>query len=503
MDKILSGIDLTEQEMNDAITEYLSDPLKMAGFLMLLKGKGESESEILGLVKAMRAKMKRLELGYPVVDIVGTGGDQAGTVNLSTGSALLVADCGVPVVKHGNRAVSSRCGSADVLEALGIQKKPNFTFCFAPDYHPAMNQVRGVRKALKTPTIFNLIGPLLNPAGIDHLLFGVHKPELVERLASVLFKLGTKRSFVFSGCGIDELSCIGKTEGILVTDQGMEKLLIDPLELGFAPCTLEDLKGGDALENASILKNPPRAVQDTLILNAGVALFLYGKAKTIAEGVQIAKFQTIKNALKKGVIAEIKRASPSKGMIGEIADPALRAKEFEKMGAGAISVLTSERFQGSLGDLAAVKGAVRIPVLRKDFIANVDELRKTQADLILIIVAVLKEKTKEMMDEAKQLGLLPIVEVHTEEELNLAIEAGAEVIGVNQRDLKDFSMHPEAHQLISKIPNSILKIAESGVQNVEDARRLYRLGYDAILVGEAFTKQPKLCGELCSLKSAV
>lgn len=513
MKELIEGKDLTEEQMIEAVLNAIEDPLKMAGLLMLLKAKGESESEILGLVKAMRLKMKPLKVDTPVLDIVGTGGDQAGTVNISTGSALLAADCGIPVVKHGNRAVSSQCGSADVLEALGYDntqdplralKKNNFAFCFAPDYHPLMAEVRLMRRALKTPTLFNLIGPLLNPAGAEHLILGVHRQEFVMPIARTLFLLGTKRSLVFSGCGIDELSCLGKTEAILVTTSGMEKVTIDPEKLGLKLCTIDELKGGDAKINAKILKNPPRAVLDTFILNAGVALFLYGKVTTIAEGVKLAKFQSIKNRLKnRAVIGEIKRASPSKGKIGDIADPLARASEFEAAGAAVVSVLTSFLFEGSLEDLAQVKKGISIPVLRKDFITTQEDLLQTKADLVLLIVSFLGERTEALFKEAKRLGIQPIVEVHTEEELKIALQFGADIIGVNQRDLSDFSMHEEAYDLINQIPDGIIKIAESGVKNVEDAEKLFQMGYDAILVGEALTKNPKLCEELCSLRFAV
>lgn len=502
LDKLIQGKALTAEETCDAVCSLLNDPVKMAGFLTLLKTKGETVSEILGFVRAMRSQMRTLKVDHPVLDIVGTGGDLAGTVNISTGAALLAARCGVPIVKHGNRAVSSQCGSADVLEVLGVDIK-NFTFCFAPDYHPAMKQMRPIRNALKMPTAFNLIGPLLNPAGTDHLQIGVYKPELVPILAEVLFQLGTKRSLIYSGHGIDELSCIGATEAILVTEKGLEKILIDPEALGLQLCTLADLKGGDAKRNAEILRNPPRAVLETLILNAGVALFLYGKAHTIAEGVRIAKRKTFKSAIRnRGVIAEIKRASPSKGKIGEI-DPAERAKLYEMAGASAISVLTSDRFEGSLADLKIVREVGSIPVLRKDFLTTKEQLAETDADAVLLIVSYLQEKTAEMLAEARRLGFDVIVEVHSASELEIALTAGADIIGVNQRDLRDFSMHPEVYELIHQIPKGIVKVAESGVAQVSDAKRLFEMGYDAILVGEALTRTPTICEELCKLKSVV
>lgn len=514
--KLIQQQSLTAEETFLAVSELLHDPIRMAGFLVLLKAKGETADELLGLVKIMRTHMKSVRLDRPVLDIVGTGGDQAGTINISTGAALLASRRGVPIVKHGNRAVSSQCGSADVLEAMGIPihqtpeeiqeriQTTGFGFCFAPDYHPLMKQMRPLRKALKMATAFNLIGPLLNPAGTDHLQIGVYKPELVPILAETLFKLGTKKSLVYSGHGIDELSCIGKTEALLVTDTGIEKLMIDPEALGLKRCTLQDLKGGDAEKNAAILKNPPLAIQDTLILNAGVALFLYGKAKTLAEGIHIARGKkSLKKAIREksgAVIAEIKRASPSKGKIGEIPDAAERASFYEASGAAAISVLTSDRFEGSLDDLNAVH--VSIPVLRKDFLTAPEQLAEGDPDVVLLIVSFLQERTAAMLQEARRLGLEAIVEIHNQDELSIALASGADIIGVNQRDLKDFTMHPEAVELVRQIPDSIVKIAESGVRNASDAARLFAMGFDAILVGEALTKNPKLCEELCSLKSA-
>lgn len=505
MQKLIRGESLSSEETASMLLEIIDDPLKLAGFLMLLKKKGETADEILGIVQAMRGQMRTFDIDGPIVDIVGTGGDEAGTVNISTASALLAARCGAVVVKHGNRAVSSKCGSADVLEALGVdihsqEMKGNFAFCFAPDYHPKIREVKEVRNALKTATVFNLIGPLLNPAGIDHLQIGVYNPDLVPKIAEVLFKLGTKRSLVYSGHGIDELSCIGRTEAQLVTETGIEPLLIDPKALGLEKCTLEDLLGADAKTNAALIKNPPQGLKDTLILNAGVALFLYGIASTIQEGVDIAKR---KAQFQNAVIAEIKKASPSKGKIAPIPDVAKRAKFYEASGATAISVLTSDRFEGKLEDLDVVKGAVSIPVLRKDFILNEEDLRRTKSDLVLLIVAFLKDQTRSMLKIAEEMGLEAIVEVHTDEELKIAIDAGAKIIGVNQRNLNDFTMHPEVYELVQKIPDHIVKIAESGVKTERDAEAMFQMGYDAVLVGEALSLNPELCEALCSLKSVV
>ncbi len=515
--KLIEGKSLTVEESYGAFSELLDDPIKMAGFLVLLKNKGETAEELLGLVRVLRGQMKKVHLGQPILDIVGTGGDQAGTINLSTGAALMAARFGIPVVKHGNRAVSSQCGSADVLEAMGYNihmtaeelersvRTTGFGFCFAPDYHPLMKRVRAVRNALKMPTAFNLIGPLLNPVSTDYLQIGVYKPQLVPILAEVLFQLGTKRSLVYCGHGIDELSCIGPSEAILVTEKGLESLTIDPEKMGLKRCTLEELKGGSAKENAEKLKHPTGPILDTLLLNVGVALFLYGMADSIEEGVQMAKRKkSLKEAIRQkpnAVIAEIKRTSPSRGKIGEILDVGGQARFYEASGAAAISVLTSDRFEGSLEDLKAVQ--VPIPVLRKDFLTAKEQLlRETDADVVLLIVAYLKERTKEMLRAAGELGFEAIVEIHCKEELQIALEAGAEIIGVNQRDLRDFTMHPESYELVRQIPQHIIKIAESGIRNPADAARMFAMGYDAILVGEAFTRNPKLCEELCSLKSA-
>lgn len=515
LEQLIAKRPLASEEMVEAVKEMLAsgDAAQIGAFLVLLRAKGETVDELVGLVKALREQAKPALAGRPIVDIVGTGGDQAGTANLSTGSALLAALCGVPVVKHGNRAVSSQCGSADVLEALGfdihepLNPESNFNFCFAPDYHPALAKVRAVRHALKIPTAFNMLGPLLNPAGIDHLQIGVFRPELVPVMAEVLFRLGTKKSLIFHGHGLDELSCIGPIDALLVTEKGIEPMRIDPQVLGLKKCTLQDLKGGDAKMNAELLlrvfRGEDSPLTDTLILNAAAAQFLVGA--TLEEGVlkarQKLKRKSLKESLSKHpVIAEIKRSSPSKGKIGAIEDPAERALLYAKGGAGAISVLTDHAFDGTLKDLQAVSAVSPVPVLRKGFFTEKKHIREAKfngADAILLIVSRLGERTQEMLEEAKRFGLEALVEVHTEAELEMA--KGAEIIGVNQRDLDDFSMHPEVYeQLIGKIPAGAIAVAESGMKTKSDIAHVRKLGYHAVLMGEALTRAEDPEALICS-----
>ncbi|MFN7095616.1 MAG: anthranilate phosphoribosyltransferase, partial [Burkholderiales bacterium] len=265
--QLMRGQDLTANDSLLAGQILLNQAPKaqIAAFITLLATKGETVDELLGLVNAIKEQAINLNFDRPVLDIVGTGGDGAHTLNISTAAALLTASCGVPVVKHGNRAISSKCGSADVLEALGypINLSPaelitslnqiNFGFCYAPNYHPVLASVKEVRNELKFPTIFNLLGPLLNPAGTEHLVLGVYDPQRVKLIAETLFKLGTKSSIVFHGNGLDELSCIGTIQALLVTATGIQELEINPFKLGLRPCTLTDIKGADANYNATLL----------------------------------------------------------------------------------------------------------------------------------------------------------------------------------------------------------------------------------------------------------
>lgn len=517
------------------------DPVLAGSFLSLLHAKGEVADELLGFHQALTESGRSLNLDYPFIDIVGTGGDKAGTLNISTGGSLLTAACGVPVIKHGNRAVSSQCGSADVLAELGFNlnltddeiaasvAERNFAFCFAPNFYPILRKLNEVRKKLATPTIFNLMGPLLNPAGREHVILGVYKAEYVAVIAEALFRLGTTKSLVFHGNGLDELSCLDTLQAKLVTRDSISDITLDLRELNLSQAELSDLAGGDRMYNAQILirtlNGQTTGISDSLALNAGAALFVYGKVASLQDGVAMAKARLAEgniiplNKLQQivarkyqvpakrksmrasllskefAVISEIKRASPSAGHIAEIGDPLERAKLYVELGAAAISVLTDAGFNGSMADLRRVTEGLKdspIPVLCKDFMLTppqIAEAAANGADVILLIVHVLKEKTLEMSKLAHAFGLEVLVEVHNPNELEIALQANADVIGVNQRDLNDFTMHPDQFaELIKLIPAGVVKVAESGLKTREQALAAIELGYDGVLVGEALSR---------------
>jgi anthranilate phosphoribosyltransferase len=266
--------------------------------------KGERPAEIVGLARTMRERAVKLERGWPdVFDTCGTGGDRAHTFNVSTVAALVVAGCGVQVAKHGNRSVSSRCGSADLFEALGVEitappavvesclEKAGIAFFFAPTFHPSMRHAGPTRKELGVRTAFNLLGPLTNPAGAKRQLVGVPRPELTELVARALALLGSERAWVVHGAdGLDEISTTGYTKVSECSNGAVRTFYVHPSEFGVAKATADALKGGDAQQNAAIArgvlsgdKGPPR---DIVVLNAGVALFIAEAAPSIEEGIR-------------------------------------------------------------------------------------------------------------------------------------------------------------------------------------------------------------------------
>ncbi|MCP5506366.1 MAG: anthranilate phosphoribosyltransferase [Chlamydiales bacterium] len=304
IDHLSKGHSLSEKESEKAFEALVSGDHTEEGkrFLKQLSEKGETAEELKGLVRVMQKKMRAVTFEEEVLDIVGTGGDGSNSVNISTGAAILAAACGALVAKHGNRASSSKCGSADVLEELGISleedpvealARAHITFLYAPHFHPAAKRVAPMRKALGIRTIFNLVGPLLNPARPTYLLLGVAKESLLDLFANVVQTLGVKRSMIVYGNGMDELTPIGPCQALLVTPEERKKMTLDPQDFGFKKCTMKDLEGGDAKTNASILtaalKGEKGPVADTLILNAGVALFVTERAPSIESGISFAR----------------------------------------------------------------------------------------------------------------------------------------------------------------------------------------------------------------------
>lgn len=305
-DQIRKGRALSEEQAEAAVRAIMSGSVpaeEIREWLLALKAKGETLSEIVGSVRALRACAVPFPLGdSAAVDTCGTGGDGLKTINLSTLAALTAAAAGVPVVKHGNRAVSSASGSADLLEALGVGidvdpeimrrcfEKTGFAFLFAPRYHPAMKIVAPVRKELGVPTLFNLLGPLSNPAGVLYQVVGVSSPAKMDLYAQALQRLGTRRAWVVHGAdGQDELSVSGYTEVIEVADGAQNRFQVDPSDYGFLVHSLRQIQGGSPLENAQIalrmIGGEPGAVRDAVLLNAGAALFVCGRAASLQQGI--------------------------------------------------------------------------------------------------------------------------------------------------------------------------------------------------------------------------
>ena len=301
---------LSEHRMYSKSMEILDgrmEDCEIREFLVALHAKGETADEMVGLVKAMRSKAVALpETEGLLIDVCGTGGDRSFSFNISTLTAFVLAGCGMKVAKHGNRSVSSKTGSADVLEELGIGTtadpaiipelidQTGIAFLFAPAIHPALGKLREVRKSIATPTIFNLVGPLANPLPIEVQMTGVYRRDMLEPMADALMRLGRKRGVMVHGAGgMDELSLAGTNELLFFDEDGKKAVQFHPEEAGLKLAPVEAIRGGDAKRNAAIfmevLEGRESAYLDTVALNAGVALFASGKAGTIAEGVHAAR----------------------------------------------------------------------------------------------------------------------------------------------------------------------------------------------------------------------
>ena len=297
---------LSEQEAGAAMAVIMdgqATPAQIGALLLGMAVRGETEDEVVGFARTMREKAVPLR-SKGAVDTCGTGGDASGTFNISTLASLVVAACGVPVTKHGNRAASSQCGSADVLEALGIKIDPpaetvqrllddhGWTFLFAPAFHASTRHAVGPRKELGVRTAFNLLGPLTNPARPEAQVVGVPRPELTAFMARCLMRLGITRAWVVHGSGLDEISMSGPTT-IAAFDNGeIREFTVDPTQLGLTCCSPADLKGGDAAANAVIarelLSGARGPKRDAVVLNAAAALVVASRARDLAEGIGLA-----------------------------------------------------------------------------------------------------------------------------------------------------------------------------------------------------------------------
>jgi len=329
IEKLRRQEDLTTAEAAAAMAAIMrgeAAPAQIAGLLVGLAMKGERPSELVGLAQTMRANAVAVPAQPgPVFDTCGTGGDRSGSFNISTAGAIVMAACGTRVAKHGNRSVSSQCGSADVLEALGvnIQASPEvaarcltdlgIAFFFAPTFHPAMKYAAQARKDLGVRTAFNLLGPLTNPARPTRQIVGVPRPDLTELLARSLALLGSERAWVVHGAdGLDELSTTGYTKVSECRNNAVQTFYVHPADFGLAKAMPESLKGGDAETNAAIvravLNGTKGAPRDVVLLNTGAALFIAGQAETVRIGVAQAA-TAIDSGAAAAVLANLVRVS--------------------------------------------------------------------------------------------------------------------------------------------------------------------------------------------------
>ncbi|SVB99506.1 uncharacterized protein METZ01_LOCUS252360, partial [marine metagenome] len=310
IEKLLDGVDLKQQEARDVMLKIMSgeyDDVQISGFLIALRSKGENYEEIAGFAQAMRDKMTPIKCNEDAIDMCGTGGDALGTFNISTAASFVVAAAGVPVAKHGNRSMTSKSGSADVLTALGIDialspekvtkciQEIGIGFMFAPSLHPAMKYAMAARKSLAVRTVFNILGPLCNPAGVKRQLMGIFDGRLTDKVARVLQRLGSVHAMVVHGHdGLDEISTTNETMYTELTPDGeIRSGTLSPSEFGFPVTELKYLKGGEPDENAKIIhsifhgeKGPRR---DIVVINAAAGIMVGGKAETLLDGIRIAE----------------------------------------------------------------------------------------------------------------------------------------------------------------------------------------------------------------------
>jgi anthranilate phosphoribosyltransferase len=326
--RLAAGEKLAESEAEAAFGMIMAGeatPAQIAGLLMAMRVRGETVAEMTGAVRAMRARMIPVEAPPDAMDIVGTGGDAAGTLNISTATALVVAGCGVKVAKHGNRALSSKSGAADALTALGIPvmetpldrlptilAEAGMCFLMAPRHHAALRHAAGPRMELGTRTIFNLLGPLANPARVKRQMTGAFSAEWLRPMAETLARLGTERAWLVHGMGLDELTLAGPSQVVELHQGGLRSFEVTPEDAGLPRAPASALRGGEPAENAAallaLLEGAPGPYRDCVLLNAAASLIVAGRADTLKAGVERAA-ESINSGAARGVLEKLRAAA--------------------------------------------------------------------------------------------------------------------------------------------------------------------------------------------------
>lgn len=505
--------------------------------------------------KFMQCKMTK-SLNMPgAIDICGTGGSGLSRINTSTIASFILASLGVGIAKHGNNAASGRFGSFDLLEKLGVDtarddleevyQSEGLAFIYARKYHPLMKHFAEARALIAKPTIFNLLGPLMSPAGVKRQIIGTAFEGQMHLIAEACRLLGKERVMLVCGAdGLDEVTLSGESKVVELKDGEIKDYVLEPADFGLAPCSFKEISGGDAGMNEKIAldilegKCESRHA-DLVYINCALALRLAGIEEDLKKGFLMAKeihgVEKLKaykgnilreiaetKALKKSdrdffkalsgedlaVIAEIKKASPSEGEIyaGEF-DVRAIAREYESAGAKAISVLTDEKyFGGSFEYLRQVREAVSLPLLCKDFMLSEYQIMKARdfgADAILLIAGLLSvDQMKKLLRVAEDLGMDAICEVHDKPELEKVLESGGKIIGINNRNLKDFSVDLEiTNELLKFVPEDKVVIAESGIKTAEDVKKLSSR-VDALLVGTSLMRSSNIKQKLYEITQA-
>jgi len=567
LQRVIDGGFLTREQARAAMSFLMSGtaaPAQVGALLAALQTRGHCADELAGFAEAMRDHATTVAVDRtPLVDTCGTGGDGLHTFNFSTAAALVAAGAGVAVAKHGNRAVSSRSGSADVLEALGVDvttepdqatsdvERIGFGFFFAPRYHPAMRHVAPVRRALGVRTVFNLLGPLANPARVRRQVVGVYGVAVARMYAEVLARLGVERALVVHGDdGMDELTLAGPTTVHDVARDGA--VTVSARSPGrrhrvqrcrrTARSRHRDHVGRRRAGRSSRHRRRPgtgrprgtalgrsTGFERGDMTNDGMPSILRDIADATRRRVaaeRAAAGQTAAGAPRRRtptrfgrpsfrrafdgpglhVVAEVKLASPSAGSFGDGLDPLDIARQYLAHGAAALSVLTEpDYFKGDVAHLQAIAGFAAVPLLMKDFFLDewqLDQAAAAGASAVLLIVAMLDDETLSRLHRgARERGLEALVEVHDEAEPDRALLPDADLVGVNNRNLHTLQVSLDtARRLAARARDTdATLICESGLSSHQELQALRDIGYDGFLVGSSLVRSGRPGAALAAL----